>query len=106
MLIVIVLSVVALYSGKWIGLKATKRSLLILFREPLIKGRLSTVDLLLLIILDQLIFNSNILFAFLTKQSNLMRRYSVQSISLWLDFPALSDMGISLFEEKKLMKRN
>jgi hypothetical protein len=40
-------------------------------------GRLSTVDLLVLTSLEQLLFKSKILFTFLTKQATVMRRSTV-----------------------------
>jgi hypothetical protein len=38
-------------------------------REALLKGRISTVDLLVLTSLDQLLFKLKLYFSFLTKQS-------------------------------------
>jgi hypothetical protein len=52
------------------------------------RGRLSTVDLLVLTSLDQLIFKLKILFAFVTKQATLMRRSTVLSLPLQIVFPA------------------
>jgi hypothetical protein len=51
-------------------------------REVLLKGLLSTVDLLLLTSLEQLIFLiGNIIKSFLTKQAVLTRRSTVLSLS-------------------------
>ncbi len=49
-------------------------------------GGLTTVDLLLLTSLDQLLFILNI-FTFFTKQTTLMRRSTVLSLPPWLVFP-------------------
>ncbi len=54
-----------------------------------VEGRLSTVDLLVLTSLDQLIFKLEILFSFLTKQAILMRRSTVLSFPPQLVFPAI-----------------
>ncbi len=52
-------------------------------------GRLSTVDILVLTRLDQLIFSiENIIFLF-TKQATLMRRSTVQSLRPELAFPCV-----------------
>jgi hypothetical protein len=50
-------------------------------------GRISTVDLLVLTGLDQLIFKLNKIFTFVTKQATLMRRSTVLSLPLQLVFP-------------------
>jgi len=50
-------------------------------------GRLSTVDLLALTSLDQLISILKILFTFVAKQATLMRRSTVLSLPLQLVFP-------------------
>ncbi len=52
------------------------------------RGRLSTVDLLVLTSLDQLLFILKILFTYVTKQAaTLMRRSTVLSLPLQLVFP-------------------
>jgi hypothetical protein len=56
-------------------------------REALPKLRFSTVDLLVLTGLDQLPLILKILFTFLTKPANLMRRLIVLSLPLQLVFP-------------------
>ncbi len=53
------------------------------------RGRLSTVDLLVLTSLDQLLFTLKILFTFLTKQATIMRKSTVLSLSPQLVFPGL-----------------
>jgi hypothetical protein len=60
-----------------------------LIREHLLKRWLSTVNLLVLTSLDQLIFKLKILFTFVTKQVTLMRRSTVLSLPLQLVFPDL-----------------
>ncbi len=54
-------------------------------------GRLSTVDLLVLTILDQLIFKLKVFFSFLTKQATLRRRSTVLSLPPQLVFLAATD---------------
>ncbi len=54
------------------------------------KGRLSTVDLLVLVSLNQLLSILKVLFTFFTKQPALMRRSIVQSLPPWLVFPGSS----------------
>jgi hypothetical protein len=56
-------------------------------REALPKLRFSTVDLLVLTGLDQLLFILKVLFTFLKKPATLMRRSTVQSLPLQLVFP-------------------
>ncbi len=56
--------------------------------KPYWRGRLSTVDLLVLTGLDQLLLIVKILFTFFTNQATLMRRSTVLSFSLRLVFPA------------------
>ncbi len=59
--------------------------------NPYWKGRLSTIDLLVLTSFDQLLVLLKILFTYLTKQLTLMRRSTVLlSLPLQLEFPALS----------------
>jgi hypothetical protein len=48
---------------------------------------ISTVDLLALISLDQLLFILKILFTYVTQQATLMRRSTVLSLPLQLVFP-------------------
>ncbi len=50
-------------------------------RKSYCSGRLSTVDLLVLTSLDQLLFIMKILFTFITKQSTFIRRSAVLSLS-------------------------
>jgi len=59
--------------------------------KPYRRGRLSTVNLLVLTSLDQLIFKLKILFTFFTKQATLMRRSTVLSLPLQLVFPDDTD---------------
>ncbi len=54
-------------------------------REPLLWGRLGTVDLLVLTCLDQYMFTMNIVF-YLCYKNNLTRRPSVLSLPLQLVF--------------------
>ncbi len=56
-------------------------------RETLLKGWISTVDLLELTSLDQLLFILKILLTFFTKQPTLMRRSTVLSLPIQLEFP-------------------
>ncbi len=56
-------------------------------REVLLKGRLSTVDLLVLTTLDQLLFILKKLFKFFTKQAILMRRSTVLSLPPSVSIP-------------------
>jgi hypothetical protein len=51
------------------------------------RGKLSTVDLLVLTCLDQLIVIMKILFPFFTKRATLMRRSTVLSLPHNLVFP-------------------
>jgi hypothetical protein len=50
--------------------------------KPYRRGKLSTVDLLVLPSLDQLLLIVQTLFTFFTKQATLMRRLTVQKILL------------------------
>jgi hypothetical protein len=56
----------------------------------LLKERHSTVDLLVLITLDKLIFLLEILFIFVTKKATLMRKLTVLNLHLQLVFPVYS----------------
>ena len=56
-------------------------------KESLVKGRISTVDLLVLNSSDQLFFLLKLKFSFYTKQPTLMRRSTVLSLPLQLVFP-------------------
>ncbi len=58
--------------------------------NPYWRGRLSTVDLLVLTSLDRVLFILKILFNFLKKQATLTRRSTVLSLLLKLVFPALA----------------
>jgi hypothetical protein len=57
--------------------------------NPYWRGRLNTVDLLVLTSLDQLLLKLKILFTLLTKWAILTRRSTVLSIPLQLVFPVL-----------------
>ncbi len=57
------------------------RRLTALSPSLLLKGKDSTIDLLVLTSLEQLLFILKILFIFFTKQAMLMRRLTVQSPS-------------------------
>ncbi len=71
-----------------------------LSREALMEGwRLSTIDLLVLTILDRLLFILKRLFNYVTKQVTLMRRSIVLSIPLQLVF-----IGVSLASIYSLVK--
>jgi hypothetical protein len=48
--------------------------------NPFCRGRLSTVDLLVLTSLDQVVFKLITLITFVTKQATLMRRSNVASL--------------------------
>ncbi len=50
-------------------------------------GRISTIDLLVLTSLDQLLFKLKVFFFFLTKQASLIKRSTVLSLPLQLVFP-------------------
>ncbi len=54
------------------------------------RGRLSTVDLLAPTSLDQRLLIVKTLFPFFTKQTTLMRRSTVLSLSLQLVFPGIT----------------
>ncbi len=58
--------------------------------KPYWKGRLSTIEPLVLTSLYQLIFILKISCSFFTNQVTLMRRSTVLSISLQLEYPALA----------------
>jgi hypothetical protein len=60
------------------------------------RGRLSTVDLLVLTSLDHLLFKSKMLFTFFTKQANLMRRSTVSSLPPQLVFPSTGRRCLSV----------
>ncbi len=62
----------------------------ILARDSYWRGRLSTIDLLVLTSLDQLLFLLKILFSCFTKWANLMKRSMVLSLPAQLVFPALA----------------
>jgi hypothetical protein len=55
---------------------------------------LSTVDLLVLIRIDQLHHVLKLFFTFVTKQANLMGRSNLQSLSLQVVFPASDQTGL------------
>ncbi len=59
-------------------------------RNPLWRERISTVDLHVLTISDQLVFILKPYFSFYTKQPISMRRSTVLSLPLRLEFPALA----------------
>jgi hypothetical protein len=54
------------------------------------KGRLSTVDLLVQTSLYQLLLQLKILFTYVAKVPTLMRRSTVLNLPIQLDFPVLS----------------
>ncbi len=56
--------------------------------EPLLKGRISTFDLVVLTRLDQLLSIFQTLFTFLQKQATIIRRSTLLSLSLQLAFLA------------------
>ncbi len=56
-------------------------------REVLLKKKLSTVDLLVLPILDLLLYILKLLITFFTKQATLVRRSNVLNLPLHLVFP-------------------
>jgi hypothetical protein len=56
-------------------------------------GRLSTIDLLVLTSLDQLICNLKILFTFFTQQPTLTRRSTVLSLPIQMVFPGPNYIG-------------
>jgi hypothetical protein len=64
-----------------------RKSILIEPGKPYWRGRLSTVDLLVLTSLNQLLFTFKIFFTLFTKQGNLTRRWTVLSFPLQLVFP-------------------
>ncbi len=69
------------------------------------KGKLRTINLLAPTSLDQLIFTLKILYTLVTKQATLMRRSTVQSLSLHLVFPALT-FWRALFVDQKTEGRH
>jgi hypothetical protein len=71
-------------------------------REVLLKGRLSTVDLLVLTSLDQLLFILKILFAFLETLATLMRRSTVLNHPLQLVFPDVTLTAILRHFQKRI----
>ncbi len=64
---------------------------MILTGNPYRKGRISTVDLLVLPNLDQLLLKMQTLLTFLHKHATLMRRSTVLSLPLQLAFPESND---------------
>ncbi len=60
------------------------------------RGRLGTVNLLVLTSLDQLLFKLKILWTFFTKQATLMRRSSVLSLPPQLVFPGTGRRCLSV----------
>ncbi len=66
------------------------QALKVLAGKPYWRGRISTVDLLVLTSLDQLLFILKLYFSFNTKQPILMRRSIVLSHPLQLGFPGFS----------------
>ncbi len=68
---------------------------------PYKRGRLSTVDLLVLTCLYHRLFILKILFTFLTKQAFLMRRHTVLSLPLQLVFLACF-VSFSVKEKRKV----
>ncbi len=63
------------------------------FREDLLKGRINTVDLLVLTSLDQLLFLLKLYFS-IFKQPILMRRSTVLSLPLQEEFPGMFTRGV------------
>jgi hypothetical protein len=59
-------------------------------REPLLKGKLSTIDLLVLTSFNELVFILRILFTLFTKQATLMRRSTILNLPLQLVFPGVT----------------
>ncbi len=55
--------------------------------KPNWRGRLSTLDLLVRTSLDQMLLTLKILFTFVRKQATLIRRSTVGSLPLQLEFP-------------------
>jgi hypothetical protein len=69
--------------------------------SPYCRGRLGTVDLLVLTSLDLLIYILTGLFAFVAKQRSLIRRSTVLSLSLQLVFPGQTlQIILSHWQEK------
>ncbi len=66
-------------------------------REVLPKGRISTVDLLVLTSLNKLLLIMKILFMRFTKKTTLIRRSTVLGLPLQLAFPGAPDNFQSLF---------
>jgi hypothetical protein len=71
--------------------------------KPYLRGRISTVDLLVLISSDGLILKLKILFNLVTKQGILMRRSTVLSLALQLGYPCFQDT-ISVFESVVMLE--
>jgi len=65
-------------------------------REPLIKWKVCTVDLLVQISLPQLILILKISFTYFTKQATLMRRSNVLSLLLRLLFPGRALLRVAV----------
>jgi hypothetical protein len=59
-------------------------------RNPYRRGQLSTVDLLVLTSLDQLLLILKTLLTFFTKQASLRRRSTLLSLPLQLVFPGFT----------------
>jgi len=70
-------------------------------RKSYRRGKLSTVDLLVLTSLVQLLFILKIFFTFFTKQVTLMRRSTVQSLPPQLVFPGKILVRPKLFRLEK-----
>ncbi len=61
--------------------------------KPYWRGRISTIDLLVLTSLDQLLLILKILFIFFTKQASSMRRSTVLGPPLLWGFPVFTNVG-------------
>ena len=70
-------------------------------RNPFWRGRLSTVDLLILTSIEQLFLLLQRLFTFLRKQATLLRRSTVLSLSLQQGFLALTLKRWNTFQRLK-----
>ncbi len=80
--------------GKWVGCHNKGG----FDREPLPKGRISTVGLLVLTSIDQLIFILKIVFTFVTKQAILTRRSTELSLPFQLVFPGQKHGGVGIYQ--------